>query len=61
MDSEPPSLDTIFCTAIAIASAEGRAAYIAQACGSDHQLRGQVEKLVGAHFQAGSYLEQPAA
>jgi len=36
MASECPNLDTIFCTAITIASAEDRAAYIAQACGSDH-------------------------
>ena len=61
MPSESPSLDTIFCAAIAIASAADRAAYIAQACGSDPELRGQVEKLVQAHFQAGSFLEQPAA
>src|SRR6516164_8407572 len=61
MASECPNRDTIFCTAITIASAEERAAYIAQACGSDHELRGQVEKLVHAHFQAGSFLEQPAA
>jgi serine/threonine protein kinase len=54
MASECPNRDTIFCTAIAIASAEDRAAYIAQACG-------QVEKLVQAHFKAGSFLEQPAA
>jgi hypothetical protein len=50
MASECPNLDTIFCTAIAIASAEERAAYIAQTCGSDPELRGQVEKLVQAHF-----------
>jgi tetratricopeptide (TPR) repeat protein/tRNA A-37 threonylcarbamoyl transferase component Bud32 len=61
MASESPSLDSIFCTAIAIASAEDRAAYIVRACGSDPELRGQVEKLVRAHFRAGSFLEQPAA
>jgi hypothetical protein len=60
MASECPNLDTIFCAAIAIASAQDRAAYIAQACGSDDELRGQVEKLVHAHFKAGSFLEQPA-
>jgi serine/threonine protein kinase len=61
MASECPNFDTIFCSAIAIVSAEDRAAYIAQACGSDHELRDQVEKLVSAHFKAGSFLEQPAA
>jgi serine/threonine protein kinase/Flp pilus assembly protein TadD len=61
MTGEIRSLDTIFCTAIAIASAEDRAAYIAGACGSNHELRGRVEKLVHAHFQAGSFLEQADA
>ncbi len=34
---------------------------VAEASGSDHELCGQVEKLVHAHFQAGSFLEKPAA
>jgi serine/threonine protein kinase/tetratricopeptide (TPR) repeat protein len=60
MAAETPSLDTIFCAAVEIAAAEDRAAYIARACGGDHELRGRVEKLVGAHFRAGSFLEGPA-
>ena len=47
MASECPDRDTIFCTAIAIALAEDRAVYIAQACGSDHELRGQVQAALG--------------
>jgi WD40 repeat protein/serine/threonine protein kinase len=60
MASATPSLDTIFCTAVEIASVEDRAAYIARACGGDPELRGRVERLVKAHFQAGSFLESPA-
>src|SRR5262249_42972180 len=30
------------------------------ACGDDHELRAQVEKLLDAHMRAGSFLEEPA-
>ena len=59
MATETPSSDTIFCAAIEILSDSERAAYIAQACGEDENLRGRVEKLVGAHFRAGNFLESP--
>jgi serine/threonine protein kinase/tetratricopeptide (TPR) repeat protein len=59
MPSKAPRLDTIFCAAIEIDSAEGRAAFLAEACGGDAELRRRVEKLVAAHFQAGSFLEGP--
>jgi serine/threonine protein kinase/lipoprotein NlpI len=59
MAADAPSLDTIFCAAVAIPSAAERAAYIAGACGADAELRGRVDKLVAAHFQAGSFLEKP--
>jgi serine/threonine protein kinase/WD40 repeat protein len=61
MAAEQTGLDTIFCAAVEIASAEDRAAYIARACGEDLGLRGQVERLVAAHFRAGGFLEPPAA
>jgi tetratricopeptide (TPR) repeat protein len=60
MGADTSEFDTIFCAAIAIASAQERAAYIAGACGSDSELRGRVERLVNAHFQAGSFMEVPA-
>src|SRR5262245_20012400 len=53
--------DSIFCAAIEIASAEERAAFIADACGPDDALRRRVERLVNAHLQAGSFLESPPA
>jgi hypothetical protein len=59
MAADTPSLDSIFCSAIALASAAARDAYIAHACSDDAELQRQVEKLVSAHFRAGSFLEQP--
>jgi serine/threonine protein kinase len=60
MPAGKPSLDTIFCAAIEIASEEDRAAYLDRACGDDHDLRARVEKLLVAHLRAGSFLEEPA-
>ncbi len=60
MAAETSRLDTIFSAAVEIASAEDRSAYIAQSCGGDGELRARVEKLVDAHFRAGSFLEHPA-
>jgi serine/threonine protein kinase len=60
MASEQPRFDTVFCAAIEISSGEERAAYIARACGDNNELRERVEKLVAAHFQAGSFMESPA-
>jgi serine/threonine protein kinase len=59
MAAEQASLDTIFCAAIEIAAEDERAAYVARACGEDHELRGRVQKLLDAHFRAGSFLEEP--
>src|SRR5436189_235392 len=54
MKTEKAGLDTIFLTAVAIASDEKRAAYIAQACGDQRELRARVEKLVAPHSDAGT-------
>src|SRR4051794_10976919 len=59
MPARTTSLDTIVCAAIEIASTEGRAAFLADACGEDDALRRRVEQLVAAHFRAGSFLESP--
>src|SRR5262249_57763747 len=55
------SPDTIFAQAIEIASAQERAAFLQEACGSDPELRREVEQLVRDHFRAGAFLERPAA
>jgi hypothetical protein len=60
MTTQIPSLDSIFCAAIELASAAERAAYVARACGDDVELRQSVERLLAAHFRAGSFLERPA-
>ncbi len=59
MATEPPSLDTVFCGAIEIASPEERTAFIAEACGANVDLQDRVAKLVDAHFRAGAFLESP--
>ena len=59
MADNDTSFDTIFCGAIEIASGAERAAFMARACGADDELRRRVERLVDAHFQAGSFLEAP--
>src|SRR6516225_11300012 len=38
-----------------------RPASLARACGADAELRRQVESLLAAHAQAGSFLDRPAA
>jgi WD40 repeat protein/serine/threonine protein kinase len=51
----------IFADALEKANAAERAAYLAQACGNDVQLRQHVEALLQAHEKAGAFLEQPPA
>jgi serine/threonine protein kinase/tetratricopeptide (TPR) repeat protein len=58
--AETPSLDSVFCTAIDIASPQERDAYLARACGNDAALSQRVRQLVAAHFRAGHFLEEPA-
>ena len=40
--------------------AHERAAWISRACGDDAELRQEVESLLGAHDQAGDFIESPA-
>ncbi len=51
----------IFADALETTNAAERAAYLAQACGNDAQLRQHVEALLQAHAKAGGFLEEPAA
>jgi serine/threonine protein kinase/tetratricopeptide (TPR) repeat protein len=60
MTNETAGIDSIFGEAIECASAEERAAYLDRACGGDVELRRRVEKLLDAHYRAGSFLESPA-
>ena len=49
MTERPVSEKTIFEAALEIASLGERAAYLAEACGSDERLRADVEALLAVH------------
>ena len=51
----------IFADALEKADAAERAAYLAQACGNDTQLRERVTALLQAYDKAGAFLKEPAA
>src|SRR5512137_1466949 len=50
----------LFAEALEKAAGAERAAWLAQACGDDAQLRQSVEALLRAYEKAGAFLEQPA-
>src|SRR5438128_2105017 len=52
-------LDKLFHAALERAP-EGRAAFLDEACAGDQQLRKEVEALLAASQQAGSFIEKPA-
>src|SRR5439155_9949780 len=52
-------IDEIFQAALDLPS-EQRAAYLDQACASDHDLRLEVESLISSYDRSGSFIEQPA-
>jgi serine/threonine protein kinase len=60
MNPVAKSPETIFAEAIEIGSPEDRRVFLDEACQGDSELRQTVEKLVGHHFRAGSFLEAPA-
>jgi serine/threonine protein kinase len=61
MDQDNHRPDSIFLEAVAKPTAEERSAYLTGACGSDHELRERVERLLAAHLKVSSFLESPAA
>ena len=60
MHAANPQAKSIFGHALALNTAEERAAYLAQACGDDTALRAEVESLLAALEGAGDFLSQPA-
>ncbi len=60
MSTDFQRLQQILAEAAAKSSPAERAAYVAEACGSDAELRQAVERLLKAHELAGDFLEQPA-
>jgi serine/threonine protein kinase len=50
----------IFMAALDIESADGRLAFLNEACGNDGSLRSRVEALLASHSNAGTFLNEPA-
>jgi serine/threonine protein kinase len=59
MPAEPLSLKELFLAALAISPQE-RAAWLAEACGRDAELRRQIERMLAAHDNPQSLLDRPA-
>src|SRR5262249_10247804 len=54
------AVEALFFAALEKGTAAERAAYLDSACGSDAELRRQVEKLLNAHPRVGNFLKKPA-
>jgi hypothetical protein len=61
MATDPQDVESILAAAIEVSSPDQRATYLEEACGGRADLRAEVEKLLKAHFRAGSFLERPIA
>ena len=57
--SEKNKLEIIFTEALKQVSSQDRDAFIDKACAGDGELKKQVTRLVGAHKEAGDFLETP--
>src|SRR6516165_2528553 len=53
--------ETVFFAALAKVDAAERAAYLTEACGTDTELRRQVDRLLAAHPEVGSFLQDDVA
>src|SRR5262245_7303243 len=53
--------EAVFFAALAKVEPAERAAYLNEACGADADLRSQVDRLLAAHPQVGSFLQEDAA
>ena len=60
MSNWDPQVKELFLKALKLPHPEERAAFLAQACAGQAELRAQVDSLLEAHQQAGSFLEDPA-
>src|SRR5262245_54868746 len=61
MKPEPKRIRELFVAAVRHADPELQEAYLAEAAGGDEALVREVRLLLGAHHDAGSFLEGPAA
>jgi len=60
MNSHRSSEEELFETALQLGDPAERAAFLQQACGDDPQLRQQVEALIKAHEEAGTFIDRRA-
>jgi serine/threonine protein kinase/tetratricopeptide (TPR) repeat protein len=60
MPAWSPRANEIFLAAIEFVDSAARRAHLDERCGDDADLRRQVEALLAAHEQAGSFLDEPA-
>ena len=60
MDVQPPDKRTIFERALEFASCAEREAYLEDACAGKAEMRAQVDSLLKAHNDVGSFLDGPA-
>ncbi|HEY7313710.1 MAG TPA: protein kinase [Gemmataceae bacterium] len=58
MGADRPDIKSIFGKAMALSSTGERAAYLQQICDGDTELRAEVESLLEAHGDAGSFLDE---
>ena len=58
--TEMSAAETVFFAALAKGDPAERAAYLNEACGTDADLRRQVDRLLAAHPQVGSFLQEAA-
>jgi WD40 repeat protein/serine/threonine protein kinase len=58
MQDASPEMMSLFCAVLELSSTEKRAAYLADACGQDKELRDRIEALLRAHEQADGFLEE---
>ncbi|HXJ58785.1 MAG TPA: hypothetical protein VNU68_19170, partial [Verrucomicrobiae bacterium] len=59
--SADPRVEAVLAAATAVGDRRERGAYLDQACAGDAGLRREVESLLAAHDQAGTFLENPAS
>src|SRR6266496_2527696 len=60
MNSHRPSEEELFEAALQFTDPAERAAYLQHVCGDDLQLRQQVESLLAAHAEVGTFIDKPA-
>ena len=55
-----PGVETILAEAVEIDSETERRSFVERACAGDEALSKEVQRLIGNHLRAGSFLESPA-